>query len=346
MALISSIATSFIVFILLLILFNSLYNNKKEEKIKNKNVDESINLMKNLEEKFCNNYLHVTAMQNEKLLKNQCSSVYNLFVLLKNQCFYVSKNINIFNKNYMLEDKPKIISSNKTISFDQNENDVIKNKTYINKIETMNIKQNHEILELMNRDVNEELDIDDDDNEEEEASEIGIEVNNVEEADDKIVNREIINNNTSLAYLFVCLLLVLSTIVSLIEFYQERKRKKKSDDNQDFNPPDNYGGSRRISIVDLTVSRHARKESQKESNINNTGSGRTHPPLIRRSSFPAQIPEVIKGRARLTTQRQQTWSPSGSFSTSSSSSRRVSIDTTAEEDFSQDRRRVRIIRRH
>lgn len=63
--------------------------------------------------------------------------------------------------------------------------------------------------------------------------------------------------------------------------------------------------------------------------------GSKPPPLIRRSSFPAQFPEV---RARQAPQRQQS-------QPSVPPSRRMSVDL-AEDDSSPDRRRVRIIRRH
>lgn len=63
--------------------------------------------------------------------------------------------------------------------------------------------------------------------------------------------------------------------------------------------------------------------------------GSKPPPLIRRSSFPAQFPEV---RSRQAPQRQQSHP-------GVPPSRRMSVDL-AEDDSSPDRRRVRIIRRH
>nr|CAD7205125.1 unnamed protein product [Timema douglasi] len=108
--------------------------------------------------------------------------------------------------------------------------------------------------------------------------------------------------------------------------------------------------ARRCSLVDLTVSRHARRESlhhlqqhQSPSFDTSTSGQRPHvrllggrpPPLLRRSSFPVQM---ASSRVDL-----QLRSPAG---TPAKLSRRPSVDSEGDSSPDMGRRRVRIIRRH
>uniref|UniRef100_A0A1B6MB14 Uncharacterized protein n=1 Tax=Graphocephala atropunctata TaxID=36148 RepID=A0A1B6MB14_9HEMI len=146
---------------------------------------------------------------------------------------------------------------------------------------------------------------------------------------------------SSLVDSFVISLLVCSAIVSLLEWYREKTRD--ADQHVNGESASGAGGGetvsdRRFSLADLTVNRHSRRRDshQHEAIRQPTGSsGSKPPPLLRRSSFPAQFPET---RIRHAPQRQQSH-PGVSMV------RRMSIDLT-EDECSPDRRRVRFIRRH
>uniref|UniRef100_A0A1B6CL75 Uncharacterized protein n=1 Tax=Clastoptera arizonana TaxID=38151 RepID=A0A1B6CL75_9HEMI len=144
--------------------------------------------------------------------------------------------------------------------------------------------------------------------------------------------------------LFVVGLLVVSAIYSIVELYKERKRRQLLQASSVAGTPgDLKSGDRRMSLVDLTVSRHARRRESQQIEVakgsTNTGI-KQPPPLIRRMSFPAQIPEVLPVRGRHPApMRQQSWTGSNL------TNRKMSLDLS-EDDSSPDRRRIRMIRRH
>ncbi|XP_039296503.1 uncharacterized protein LOC111057374 isoform X3 [Nilaparvata lugens] len=232
-----------------------------------------------------------------------------------------------------------------------------------------NMKYDNEVDNVDKEDVNS------DEEEEEVEQEI--------DGDDKEENKE----NTSLAYLVLFSLLVISTGASLLEVFREKKRKV-SEDGPDDGSEIAAGCSvgRRMSLVDLTVSRHARKEHQIENILKHSGSSsstsRSSPPslLQRRCSFPA-VPDsqghlslgqghslhqghLSQGhsstQARPLQQRQQTWSPPSPL-VRQAGLRRLSVDYQGDvmgggvggvigggggDESPDSRRRVRIIRRH
>ncbi|PNF34627.1 hypothetical protein B7P43_G05870 [Cryptotermes secundus] len=180
---------------------------------------------------------------------------------------------------------------------------------------------------------------------------------------------------TVVCHILLAALLVASASVALFEVCRDRLGDKKFGQQSIIGDGriNATGGrsflldNRRCSLVDLTVSRHARRESaqhqqqviQQDCSNNNAGPsvaqrrpqtkllGDRPPPLLRRSSFPVHIGAAASITHHSFTPKERVPTPSGTATPTKPSSRKASVDGS-EGDSSPDmgKRRVRFLRRY
>ncbi|XP_069700686.1 uncharacterized protein [Periplaneta americana] len=184
------------------------------------------------------------------------------------------------------------------------------------------------------------------------------------------------NATAVVCHILLAALLVVSASVALYEVCRDRLSENKlgqqsivgGDGRINAIGSRSYSlDSRRCSLVDLTVSRHARRESiqqltaQQPGILQDTSNssaatargsqikllGARPPPLLRRSSFPAHIGAAATSPHHSFSPKEHVQSPSGTATPNKIMSRRTSVDAS-EDDSSPDmtKRRVRFLRRH
>ncbi|XP_067008183.2 uncharacterized protein [Anabrus simplex] len=180
------------------------------------------------------------------------------------------------------------------------------------------------------------------------------------------------NVTSVICHILLGALLLVSAAIALFEAFRDRVTNKiRPQTTRSTASTTSAPETRRCSLADLTVSRHARRESvqlhqqqhQQTRRLqtavsfdSSTGPpptvprssyrllGARPPPLQRRSSFPVPLPTTQVSGLPVT--MEQSRPPSGSATPSGRLSRRPSVEHSEEDSSPDTRRRVRIIRRH